>query len=201
MLCTMNFVTPLKSKIFRPLTAILIAVISVSVNAQTVTESERKIPLAYDVDVVVIGGTTRGVAAAQAAKESGASVFLAAPRPYLGEDICGTYRLWLDKGLEPKSKLGKAMFPFPGNKERTAGLSYKYSADIASSASHKDSKVPSLLKDGKYGSAATESVQYNGDVSIVTDMGSVKDIDTAFLLTYQRPKDFAVASIKVFRAY
>ena len=194
----MIFSPSLKSKIFKPLTAVLFAVSSLAVNAQTVTESERKIPLAYDVDVVVIGGTTRGVAAAQAAAENGASVFLAAPRPYLGEDMCGTYRLWLDKGLVPQSELGKEIFSSTKRVASGKGLKYKYSASLPSSVSHKDSKVPSLLKDGKYGSAATESVQYDGDVSVLTDMGSVKEIDAAYLLTYQRPQDFAVASVEVF---
>jgi len=54
--------------------------------AQVINESERDIPIAYDVDVVVVGGTSRGVAAAVAVSKEGASVFLAAPRPYLGED-------------------------------------------------------------------------------------------------------------------
>ena len=190
----MKFSSLLKLSTFKALALFF----SVSLNAQTVLESERKIPLAYDVDVVVIGGTTRAVAAAQAAKANGASVFLAAPRPYLGEDMCGTYRLWLDKGLQPESELGKDIFPFKGKRGLQRGLAYTYSADKESAASHKDSKVPSLLKDGKYASAATESVQYNGDVSLLTDLGSVKQVDAAYLLTYQRPKDFAVADVKVF---
>lgn len=73
--------------------------------SRTITESSREIPLAYDVDVVVVGGTTRGVAAAVAAAEQGARVFLAASRPYLGEDMCATYRLWLEEGEEPSSPL------------------------------------------------------------------------------------------------
>ena len=54
-----------------------------------VAESPRKIPVAYDVDVVVVGGSSAGVAAAVAAAKGGAKVFLAAQRPYLGEDMCG----------------------------------------------------------------------------------------------------------------
>ncbi len=57
-------------------------------------QSEREIPVAYQVDVVVIGGSTAGVAAAVSASDTGASVFLAAQEPYLGEDVCGTFRLW-----------------------------------------------------------------------------------------------------------
>ena len=44
-----------------------------------VNESAREIPIAYDVDVVVVGGSTGAVSAAVAAAEAGAKVFLAAP--------------------------------------------------------------------------------------------------------------------------
>ncbi len=77
---------------------------------QAVNESARDIPVVYDVDVVVVGGTSGGVAAAVAAAQNGAKVFLAAERPYLGEDICGTYRLWLEQGEEPKTELAKKIF-------------------------------------------------------------------------------------------
>lgn len=74
----------------------LIALCAQVMGAGVVTESAREIPLTYDVDVVVVGGSSGGVAAAVAAAKGGAKVFLAAPRPYLGEDMCATYRLWLD---------------------------------------------------------------------------------------------------------
>ena len=77
---------------------------------RAVNESARDIPVAYDVDVVVVGGTSGGVAAAVEAAQRGAKVFLAAARPYLGEDICGTYRLWLKAGEEPTSPLAKKIF-------------------------------------------------------------------------------------------
>jgi len=54
--------------------------------------------VAYDGDVVVVGGSTGAVSAAVEAARNGAKVFLAAPRPYLGEDVCATYRLWLAPG-------------------------------------------------------------------------------------------------------
>ncbi len=47
-------------------------------------------------DVVVVGGTSYGIAAATAAQEAGAKVFVAAPRGYLGEDIAGKYILLPD---------------------------------------------------------------------------------------------------------
>ena len=53
------------------------------------------------VDVLVLGGTVRGVSAAVAAKEAGADVYLVAPRPFLGEDIAGKLRL-----KKPAGELG-----------------------------------------------------------------------------------------------
>ena len=69
-------------------------------------------------DVVVVGGTSYGIAAATAAQEAGAKVFVAAPRGYLGEDLAGKYillpdntddashpmyaKLWAEKGRVQK---------------------------------------------------------------------------------------------------
>jgi flavin-dependent dehydrogenase len=73
-------------------------------------QSKRSIPLAYDVDIVIIGATSAAVVAATAAAKRGASVFLAAPQPYLGEDICGTYRLWSEHEKVTPTKLGEKIF-------------------------------------------------------------------------------------------
>ena len=75
-----------------------------------ITEQSKHIPVAYNVDVVVVGGTSAGVAAACEASKSGASVFLISPRPYVGVDICAHQRLWLEPGEEPNSELAKAIF-------------------------------------------------------------------------------------------
>jgi len=77
---------------------------------KTVSESERMIPLSYDVDVIVVGGTLRGVAAAEAAAKAGAKVFLVNDRPYLGDDVCATQRLWIKSDVKPKTALGKSIY-------------------------------------------------------------------------------------------
>ena len=114
---------------------------------QLVLELERDMPVAYDVDVVVVGGTTRGVEAAVAAAKEGASVFLAAPRPYLGEDVCATYRLWLEEGQEPSTELAKKLFP-------------KSQPRMAPSPMHVKRMLDHALLDAKvdflYGSLVTE---------------------------------------------
>jgi len=68
------------------------------------------IPVVKEVDVVVVGGSLGGVAAAVAAAEAGSRVFLVAPRPYLGEDLCATLRLWLGPSEEPGGSLTQRIF-------------------------------------------------------------------------------------------
>ncbi len=79
--------------------------------------SGKDLSVIRNVDVVVAGGSSAAVAAAVAAKEAGASVFLAAPRPYLGEDLAGELRVISEKDgrlhrttpLAVKNQLDEAM--------------------------------------------------------------------------------------------
>ena len=77
---------------------------------EAVRQSARQIPVVADVDVVVVGGTIAAVAAASQAAENGASVMLIAPRTYLGEDVCGTLRLWLERDETTEDPLTKSIF-------------------------------------------------------------------------------------------
>lgn len=73
-------------------------------------QSERKIPVAYNVDVVIIGGSTAAVSAAVEASRAGAKVFLAAQEPYLGEDVSGTFRLWKNDDSILNTELGQTIW-------------------------------------------------------------------------------------------
>ena len=77
---------------------------------ERVNESARELPVAAEVDVVVVGGGTGAVSAAVAAAEDGAKVFLAAPHPYLGDDMTATLRLWLEPGEVPSTPLAQRIF-------------------------------------------------------------------------------------------
>ena len=165
---------------------------------RAVNESARDIPAAYDVDVVVVGGTTGGVAAAVEAAQKGAKVFLAAPRPYLGEDICGTYRLWLEPDEALTSPLAKKVFAkSPALPPVGKGITFTYQADKPSAGVHKDTRPPSLLTDGKWNSAVSQSVQYDGDVTITADLGKEHRLRKIHVLTYQRDNDFEVESVTI----
>ena len=69
----------------------------------------HEVPVIADVDVLIVGGSSGAVAAASEAAKGGASVFLVAPMPYLGEDICGTMRLWKETD-QPTTPLAKRIF-------------------------------------------------------------------------------------------
>ncbi|MDP6637415.1 MAG: FAD-dependent oxidoreductase, partial [Phycisphaerae bacterium] len=78
---------------------------------EIVVEASATLPVAYDVDVLVAGGSLAGVEAACAAAKKGASVLLIASRPYLGYDLCATQRLWLERGEKPQTALTRSIFP------------------------------------------------------------------------------------------
>ncbi len=89
---------------------------------KAVYQSQRKIPVVEKVDVVIAGGSTAAVSAAISAANEGASVFLVASRPYLGEDICATLRLERDKNRQLETKLEKKLF---GSSHKVTPLSVK----------------------------------------------------------------------------
>lgn len=160
-----------------------------SVEGVSVRESQRQIPVAYEVDVVVVGGGTGAVASALSAAEAGASVFLMAPYPYLGDDMTATLRLWLEPGEEPTTSLAQAIYHDPvaflagPHPDR---LSLTYSASLPTGAPHHDTTPPSRLTNGQWGHAARQSVQYNGSVMIDADLGQQQSIREARIVVYHR---------------
>jgi len=164
-----------------------------------VTESRRSIPVIARVDVAVVGGSTGACACACRAAQSGARVFLAAPRPYLGEDMAGLLRLWLSPGEKLKTQLAKKLFsekwsepPVP----RSGLLRFTYTADRPSQAPHLDTDPPRRLTDGRWGSAVNQSVQYNGKVTLTLDLGALKRIEECHVLAYHA-RDFQIESLTV----
>jgi len=155
------------------------------------------------VDVVVVGGSTGAVAAAAAAARSGAKVFLAAPRHYLGDDMCATHRLWLELGEAPQTELARKVFsqaPDLGGRPVQLGknaLPLTYRTDVPSAGVHKDSKRRPMLTDGRYSLAASQSVQYDGDVTVTADLGRVCELTKLDVVAFQRKNDFEVAGIAV----
>ena len=170
-----------------------------SVFAQTggrrvVSESARDIPVVAEVDVVVVGGSTGGAAAAVEAAKRGSSVLLITPWTYLGDDLCATYRLWLEPGEEPSSPLAKEMFSHPKDRR---GLRFSYEADMPSAGVHEDTDPPTMLNDGRWGNAFNQSVQYDGDVTVTADLGESRTLRETRFMFFQGPNDYEVATVDV----
>lgn len=76
----------------------------------SVVEPARQLPFVQDADVVVVGGSSGAVAAAQRAARAGAKVFLVAPRPYLGEDMAGRLMLRAQVNDDASTELYASLF-------------------------------------------------------------------------------------------
>lgn len=81
-----------------------------------------------------------------------------------------------------------------GRREIPAAI-FTYETSIPSAKIHNDTAKPSLLADGKYGSAGKQSVQYDGDVTIIADLGRPSEVSNVTLMAYQRKGDFEVSEV------
>lgn len=70
---------------------------------------KRNLPVISEVDIIVAGATLGGISAALQGAKSGAKVFVIGYMPYLGEDLCGTYK-YLYEEQEINHPLLKALF-------------------------------------------------------------------------------------------
>ncbi len=73
-------------------------------------ETRRRIPLLAEADVIVVGGSSRAVAAAVAAAKKGCRVYLVCAMPYLGEDICGSHLYNMVEGEQLLTPLARRIF-------------------------------------------------------------------------------------------
>ncbi|MBN2311388.1 MAG: FAD-dependent oxidoreductase [Candidatus Hydrogenedentes bacterium] len=175
--------------------AALAGVLPLAAHAQSVVnESARTLPVVYEADVAVVGGSTGAVAAAVAAADAGARVVLVTPRPYLGEDMCAPIRLWLEPGETAESPFEQRLLRDPVT---TRGVPFAYEANLPSMDKHVDSDPPGMLADGLWNSAFTQSVQYNGDVSITADLGQPEDLEEIRVMFFQSNGNFEVDTIAV----
>lgn len=172
--------------------------------AEFVLQSARQVPIAAEVDVAVIGGSTGAVAAAVAAAREGARVFLVAQQPYLGDDMTATLRLWLEGDEQPTTELAQRVFNDlyrPQPEPYRPGYKFSYTVDVPSDPKHRDTQPPTMLNDGLYQEAPTQSVQFNSDATIVADLQQERVIDRVNLIVFWRGVEshdgFRVAGMEV----
>jgi hypothetical protein len=178
-----------RARFLRPSLLLLVAGLVSTASAQPlVNQSARGVPLVDEVDIVVVGGSTGAVAAAIEAASAGAEVYLVAPYPYLGEDMTATLRLWLEEGEVPTDPLAVQIFDDDQRRDEKLPqdrLPFTYQADKTPNTRHRD--TPSgRLSDGACANASSESVQYDGDVTIVADLQKPTPLGQIALLAFHR---------------
>ncbi len=173
-----------------------------------VEQSARTIPVLAEVDVLVVGGSSGGVAAATEAANRGASVFLVSEFPYLGEDMTATLRLW---PCEAEAGGANAATDDPLlAKLRNDPYYDRYVPDpnrlplscAASIQPHGDADSPAKLSDGLWTNLDAHAVRFDGDVSVVADLHGKHEIAKIRAMVFgriwgARDTDFNTESVAV----
>jgi NADPH-dependent 2,4-dienoyl-CoA reductase/sulfur reductase-like enzyme len=78
--------------------------------ARCVLSSARDIPISAKVDIVVVGGSEAGIAAAWRAAKSGSSVLIVNGNYFFSDDVSAKARYWLEADEVPRGEFSKALF-------------------------------------------------------------------------------------------
>ena len=176
-------------KLMKTIAVAAFAAWGLAADADSVLESARTLPLERDTDVLVLGGGIEAVKAALAARAEGARVFLAAPRPYLGEDRAGTLRLGPPDAFDDD-------FPFERELWSAKDAPFTYKADAPTFKPHVDSGRK--LSDGRYGSAQDDTVEYHDpEVTVTADLGAVKTIESVRAVTFRKGEACGTDMVRV----
>ncbi|MDR3110368.1 MAG: FAD-dependent oxidoreductase [Planctomycetaceae bacterium] len=162
-----------------------------------VVQSARQVPVAYEVDLLVVGGSTGGVAAACEAARAGATVLLVTPYPYLGEDRTATLRLAGENGEDANDPLARVLAndnnrdnnsssPFITQIKNAVKHQFTYKLIGNIDPSHPEIPARARLTDTVLGDPVTDSLQVNGDAEIVADCGQAKEIRQIVFAAYRR---------------
>ncbi|MDA3800085.1 MAG: FAD-dependent oxidoreductase [Kiritimatiellae bacterium] len=154
--------------------------------ASDIVQSEREIPIVRECDVLVVGGSCAAVNAALSAREAGASVFLVAPRTYLGDDVAATRELWQSYVSEADSAEN---FNLIFERDTSIAYSYNYldfaGLELSPDSAHPDSNS-SCLTDGVHDDAVNHSVQFNESVVVNADLNDNISVSTINVYYYRR---------------
>ena len=180
----------------KKLVLLLLALLSVNLFAASLVQPAAELDLVQDVDVVIVGGSSGAVTAALKAREGGASVFLVAQRPFLGDDMAATYRLRLSEGEDTRCELLKSIFSV--DQGDTTGLAFTYFADKKADAVHLD-KGGNMLSNSLWVDAPRDSVQFSEDVLITIRPVKPAKVDEIVVYAYSRSGDkgFATAGLEL----
>lgn len=197
---------PIQKRSF--LSALLLALafcLSDTQAAESVPVSARDVPVFAEVDVLVLGGSTGAVAAAETAAHGGAKTMLLTRYPYLGEDMTASLRLWRSEEAANGS-IGAPLYdemmkdPIYGTPETEIELLLRYPDKVPFryellqpvSRTHPETPKKNRLCDGKTFSAGKDSLQVDGNATVILDFGSVRNVGLVSVFSFYRQDRFAL---------
>ncbi|MDR0336560.1 MAG: FAD-dependent oxidoreductase, partial [Planctomycetaceae bacterium] len=177
----------------------------ISAQDKYVTVSERQIPIAYEVDVLVIGGSTGNVAAAIEAQKAGAKTMLITQFPSLGEDVTATLNLWLDPNEKLDDPFAATIFNDPNRGLPTPSallilqannkIPFTYKIEQQIDKAHPETNKKNRLADGVAADSVTQSLQVNGNTTIILDLENSQQVGVVSLLGFHRQNDFVMDNV------
>lgn len=170
-------------------------------------DGERTIAISYDVDVLVLGGTTSAVAAAEESAKVGAKTMLLTDCNYLGEDLTATLRLWRPDASKLDDPLVQALYNDPkdatgvldvnGLLKQDGRIALTYSVEGQINKNHPDTATKNRLSDGVIGTIQKDSLQTDGAMVLHLDLSEAKKVGSLVLVAFYRAGLCELDSIRV----
>lgn len=172
--------------------SVLASLTTGAVAAPVAHESAREIPVAGSYDVVVVGGTVAGVAAAVAARESGANVFLAASHHYLGEDLAATLELDND-GAPPTDALVRTLW---SSLRKMASYSFTFDAEIAPGPYAYCNDMMDRVSDSTWPMTPAETTVFSSNVTYCCEFDVPQPVERVDVVVAETPDDWLTAACR-----
>ncbi len=176
--------------------------------------SSRKVPIAAEVDLLVVGGEVADVAAAVEASKAGAKVLLVSPYPYLGDDLTATLQLWNDRDAVAKAN-DELLTKIYDDPQANAPVSSKlllltspkkipFTYTILEPLDERHLEAPKgqkpRLTDGLAENATNQSLQINDSATIIVDLKKEKPVGSVVLFPFLNKGDYHVDGMNVYRS-
>ena len=171
------------------------------------SDGDRPIPVSYETDVLILGGTTAAVAAAEESAKSGAKTMLVTDNYYLGDDLTATLRLWKPE-QQPHDPLVASLYNDPETVvvppnldallKRADRLPFQYVIEEPLKENHRENATNNRLSDGHIGTIQNDSLQTNdGPMTIRLDLGEARPVGCVVFVGFHRTGLCVIESMSV----
>lgn len=175
---------------------------------QYLRDADRRIPVSYETDVLILGGSTQAVAAAVESARAGAKTMLVTNDNYLGDDLTATLRLWKPENEKIDDPLIKSLYEDPGAViplpdggkllERKDRIPYRYDVIEELDDKHRENESKNRLSDGRIGTIEDDSLQTkDGPMTVRLDLERPEDVGSIVFAGFYRPRICVIETMTV----